>query len=73
MFLEPPNAFHVHYEQIDSVLLIDLLKFCREMITGTQQWLLQVEATEPYLTNYNNFARRRVDGWPGIPGVRAIG
>jgi hypothetical protein len=75
MFIEPgvtPNT--IHYTTIHDALCIDVPSFCREVIAGARLWLSHVEGTEPYLTNYDRFARRHENGLEQyVTGMPIIG
>lgn len=57
-----------------EALCIDLVTFCEEMCEGALRWLVTVEGTEPFVSNYKRFARRHETGLSTyIVGVPVIG
>jgi hypothetical protein len=75
IFVEPGATDSVlHNNIMNRVLIIDLRLFCLEVIAGVRSWLNQVESTARFRDNYENFARRHPDGFPGlINGVPVVG
>jgi hypothetical protein len=75
MFIEPGAISNVvHGRVLGDALTIDLPRFCREVVIGTQRWLAKVEGTANYEANYSRFAKRHANGLkPYIVGVPVIG
>tara|TARA_B110000967_G_C18632141_1_gene434181 strand:- start:145 stop:699 length:555 start_codon:yes stop_codon:yes gene_type:complete len=75
IFIEPGSTTSViHYGIMNDALCIDLESFCKEMIMGVKKWLDNVEDTELFKKNYENFVKRHPTGLsPFISGVPVIG
>jgi len=75
MFVEPgatPNVA-MHMDQMNDALVIDVRKFCREIVQAALTWQAGVTGTQPYETNIKNFVTRYPAGlWPYIGGVPVI-
>lgn len=67
MFLEPSD-FIVHNIVIkgekESVLVIDVIQFCFDVMKALRQWLDKVKETENYKNNSNLFMKRYTNGFP---------
>ncbi len=76
MFVEPghPN-YGIHYCIVGGeALLIQIDEFIGEMLTGCELWLQQVEDTDPFRLNYEQFARHHPLGLaPYVVGTPVIG
>lgn len=71
IFVEPTattNVFHCNI--ISGTLNIDVNIFCRDMISGVNKWLHEVETTATYNENYEKFMKRYSDGLP--PFIRGV-
>jgi len=76
LFIEPGHQnYNIHYCVIGGgALLIQLDEFVEEVLRGCEMWLEAVEATEPFKSNYQSFARRHPQGLaPYVEGVPVIG
>lgn len=75
IFIEPGNTqMMMHYGTLNDALCIDLASFCKELILGVRMWLKEVEHTEKYQRNYNDFVKRHANGIsPYIVGVPVVG
>lgn len=76
VFIEPGHQhFSLHYCTVGGkILVIQLDAFVREVLDGCLLWLKDVGCTEPFKTNYDNFARRHPDGLaPYIVGPSVVG
>lgn len=74
-FIEPSSTTNIlHNNIINDALNIDVSIFCRDIITGANNWLQKIENTQLYKTNYDKFMRRYPNGLkPYIVGVPVIG
>ena len=74
-FIEPSATTNIFHNNImNNALNIDVRIFCRDIIDGVSQWLLEVQGTESYKTNYDKFMRRYPNGLkPYIVGVPVVG
>lgn len=75
IFIEPGATTNtVHYGTLNNALCIDLVLFCKEMISGGRMWLAHVEEHPTFQKNYEQFARRHANGLaPYIGGVPVVG
>ena len=80
MFIEPGNPTHqMHYVEIgadspEPALLIQIDEFIEEILVGCENWLRQVNGTQPFEANYAQFAKHHSDGLkPWITGVPVVG
>lgn len=79
LFLEPsknsPFCFHdnIFGSNNELVLNIDVITFCKGMITAVREWYEEVNSIEPFISNYNNFVKRYPTGLsPYITGLPVI-
>jgi hypothetical protein len=81
LFIEPgTSSGQVHKGVIlgglhgkPDALTIDIGIFCEDILTGAEQWLDEVEGTEPYESNYARFMKRHPEGLPPyITGVSVV-
>ena len=67
MFFEP-SSWGVHNIVIktkkETVLIIDVILFCQDIISATKQWLDENKDMGNYKKNYNRFMRRYAEGIP---------
>ena len=76
IFIEPghPN-YNIHYCLVGGEALLILVdQFVKELLSGCELWLQTVKDTEPFETNYENFAKRHPNGMaPYVTGAPVIG
>ncbi len=76
IFIEPEiprRGVTLHMNVFDNALNIDVDLFCRDIITGAENWLGKVEHTNQFKDNYDRFMRRYPTGLPPyIDGVPVI-
>jgi hypothetical protein len=79
LFIEPGNqTLGMHCTIVganteDKSLLIDIVKFCNDMITGAQLWSKENERNEFYMKNSTKLIQRYPEGVAPIFGVPVIG
>lgn len=74
LFIEPNSSPGIlHYNVINNALNIDLVRFCKEVISGTRMWLAAESKSANYINNHENFVKRHEGGCaPYIGGVTVI-
>jgi len=74
LFVEPSATTSVfHCNILDDALNLDVRIFCRDILSGVENWLQQHEGTQLYKKNYDKFMRRYPNGLaPYIVGVPVI-
>lgn len=83
LFIEPGHKplglnipFHcciVGFNTPDKSLLIDIVKFCNDIIKATKQWLKDVENNKFYKINCDRLIKRHPNGVAPIFGISVIG
>lgn len=59
LFVEPSvTTLVLHCNILNDALNLDVRIFCRDILSGTEDWLQQCEGTELYKKNYGKFMRR---------------
>jgi hypothetical protein len=74
LFVEPrSNELTIQINIINDALNIDMHIFCQDVMIGARQWLDEVENTQQFKTNYDQFMRLYPQGLPPyIVGVPVI-
>lgn len=75
LFVEPSvKGIVLHSNIINNALNIDVSIFCRDIISGVEEWLKDNEETDIYKKNHSKFMKRYSEGLsPYIVGVPVIG
>jgi hypothetical protein len=74
IFLHPKvKGIYMHCNVMNDALNLDIGRFCLDIIAGAEKWLLKVENTPLFKTNYDKFMRTYPNGLPPyIVGVPVI-
>jgi hypothetical protein len=75
VFIEPghPN-FSIHYCDVHTdTFLIQIDQFVEEILQGCELWLDEVQETEIFQKNYENFARCHPNGLASVRGIPVVG
>ena len=81
LFVEPPNlhgigsihACIVGANTKEKSLLINVEKFCEDIIQGANEWLSKNERSDIYKKNYQNLIKRYPKGLKPVFGCSIIG
>lgn len=75
LFMEPgASPVAIHNGVLNGAWIIDLPRFCFDMVEVGHAWLANVRGTQPYESNVVKFVRRYPTGMPGyLLGASVIG
>ncbi len=79
LFIEPPNpSYNIHAcivgnETKHKSLLIDIHKFCNDIIEGVYDWMKANQENKIFTKNYKNRIKRYPNGMPPVLGCSVIG
>jgi hypothetical protein len=79
LFIEPPNqTYSIHccivgYNTSEQSLLIEIDKFCKDIINGGRTWVENNKNNQNYIKNHETLVQRYPEGIKPVKGMPVIG